>query len=167
MSEDDKTLYALGWLLSRNIQSFQLTSAELRTMEAGLNDAINHRSPGVDIDVYAPKVQALQHTRMAALEQHEKQVGQAYLAAAAATPGAQKTPTGIVYFPLTAGTGASPERTDQVTVHYEGKLIDGTVFDSSIKRGQPAVFPLGASGRLRVRCLRLRAAAGRRRRRRS
>ena len=144
MSEDDKTLYALGWLLSRNIQSFQLTSAELRTMEAGLNDAINHRSPGVDIDVYAPKVQALQHTRMAALEQHEKQVGQAYLAAAAATPGAQKTPTGIVYFPLTAGTGASPERTDQVTVHYEGKLIDGTVFDSSIKRGQPATFNLGS-----------------------
>ena len=144
MSEDDKTLYALGWLLSRNIQSFQLTSAELRTMEAGLNDAINHRSPGVDIDVYAPKVQALQHTRMAALEQHEKQVGQAYLAAAAATPGAQKTPTGIVYFPLTAGTGASPERTDQVTVHYEGKLIDGTVFDSSAKHngGQPVSMTL-------------------------
>ena len=144
VSEDDKTLYALGWLLSRNIQSFQLTSAELKTVEAGLNDAINRRSPSVDIDAYAPKVAALQHTRMAVLEQHEKQAGQAYLEAAAATPGAQKTPTGIVYFPLTAGTGASPERTDQVTVHYEGKLIDGTVFDSSIKRGQPATFNLGS-----------------------
>jgi FKBP-type peptidyl-prolyl cis-trans isomerase FkpA len=144
MSEDDKTLYALGWLLSRNIQPFQLTGAELRTMEAGLNDAINHRSPSVDIDAYAPKVGALQQTRMAVLEQHEKQAGQAYVEKAAAAPGAQKTPTGIIYFPLTAGTGASPERTDQVTVNYEGKLIDGTVFDSSIKRGQPATFNLGS-----------------------
>jgi FKBP-type peptidyl-prolyl cis-trans isomerase FkpA/FKBP-type peptidyl-prolyl cis-trans isomerase FklB len=144
MSEDDKTLYALGWLLSRNVQSFQLSSAELKMVEAGLNDAINRRSPSVDIDTYGPKVQALQQMRLAVLTQHEKQAGQAYLQAAAATPGAQKTPTGIVYIPLTAGKGASPERTDQVTVHYEGKLIDGTVFDSSIKRGQPATFNLGA-----------------------
>jgi FKBP-type peptidyl-prolyl cis-trans isomerase FkpA len=144
MSEDDKTLYALGWLLSRNVQSFQLSSAELKMVEAGLNDAINRRSPSVDIDTYGPKVQALQQMRLAVLTQHEKQAGQAYLQAAAATPGAQRTPTGIVYIPLTAGNGASPERTDQVTVHYEGKLIDGTVFDSSIKRGQPATFNLGA-----------------------
>jgi len=143
-SDDDKTLYALGWLLSRNLDSFQLTSAELKSMEAGLNDGINHRAPSVDIDAYSPKVQALQRTRMAVVEQHEKQAGQAYLEAAAATPGAQKTPTGIVYIPLTAGTGASPERTDRVSVNYEGKLINGTVFDSSIKRGQPATLSLSA-----------------------
>jgi FKBP-type peptidyl-prolyl cis-trans isomerase FkpA/FKBP-type peptidyl-prolyl cis-trans isomerase FklB len=144
MSEDDKTLYALGWLLSRNIDSFQLSSAEVKTMELGLNDGLNHRSPSVDLDAYSPKVQALQRTRLAMLEQREKQAGQAYLEAAAATPGAQKTPTGIVYIPLTAGTGASPERTDRVIVNYEGKLINGTVFDSSIKRGQPGTFSLSA-----------------------
>jgi FKBP-type peptidyl-prolyl cis-trans isomerase FkpA len=141
-SEDDKTLYTLGWLISRNIQSFQLSSAEFKAMLAGLTDGVNHRPASVDIDAYAPKVELLQRARVALLEQHEKQAGQAYLEQAAAAPGAQKTPTGIVYVTLHPGTGATPQRTDRVIVNYEGKLIDGTVFDSSIKRGQPATLSL-------------------------
>ena len=52
------------------------------------------------------------------------------------------TASGLAYKVLTAGTGASPKATNQVTVHYTGKLISGKVFDSSVKRGQPATFPL-------------------------
>jgi FKBP-type peptidyl-prolyl cis-trans isomerase FkpA len=66
----------------------------------------------------------------------------AYLAKAAAEPGATKTSSGLVIKTLTAGTGASPTAKDQVKVHYEGKFVDGRVFDSSIERKEPATFPL-------------------------
>ena len=61
---------------------------------------------------------------------------------AAAEKGALKTESGMVYRSLKDGTGASPKETDVVRVHYQGTLPDGTEFDSSLKRGQPAEFPL-------------------------
>jgi FKBP-type peptidyl-prolyl cis-trans isomerase FkpA len=61
---------------------------------------------------------------------------------AAAEPGASKLPSGLVYTSLSEGTGASPGATDIVKAHYHGTLTDGTVFDSSVKRGQPLEFSL-------------------------
>jgi FKBP-type peptidyl-prolyl cis-trans isomerase FkpA len=78
---------------------------------------------------------------MASINQ-EKQNGQAYLDKAAAQPGAKRTASGLLYVPIKEGTGASPTSADRVKVHYTGKLIDGTVFDSSVSRGQPATFGL-------------------------
>ena len=66
----------------------------------------------------------------------------AFLEKAAAEPGAIKTPSGLVYREITPGSGPSPSASDIVTVHYRGTLIDGTEFDSSYKRNQPAQFPL-------------------------
>lgn len=66
----------------------------------------------------------------------------AYLAKAAAEPGAKKTASGLIYRELRAGNGPSPKATDVVTVNYKGTLVDGTEFDSSYKRGEPAPFPL-------------------------
>lgn len=143
-SEDDKTLYALGVLISRNLDSFQLSSAEFKTVQAGLADGFNHRA-SVDAEAYNPKVQALQRTRVTMIEQHQKEAGQAYLDRAAAQPGAQKTATGMVFVSLTEGKGVTPARTDRVLVNYEGKLIDGTVFDSSAKHGGQPVS-LSVSG---------------------
>jgi FKBP-type peptidyl-prolyl cis-trans isomerase len=74
--------------------------------------------------------------------EREKQTGQAYLDKVAAQPGAKKTATGLLYISLLEGSGASPTPTDRVKVHYTGKLIDGTVFDSSVRRGEPATFGL-------------------------
>jgi peptidylprolyl isomerase len=68
--------------------------------------------------------------------------GEAFLAKVKKEEGVKTTASGLAYKVLTAGTGASPKATDQVTVHYTGKLISGKVFDSSVKRGQPATFPL-------------------------
>jgi FKBP-type peptidyl-prolyl cis-trans isomerase FkpA len=65
-----------------------------------------------------------------------------YLDKAAAEPGAQKTASGLIYRELQPGAGASPKATDTVRVHYRGTLIDGTEFDSSYKRNEPAEFPL-------------------------
>jgi FKBP-type peptidyl-prolyl cis-trans isomerase len=72
----------------------------------------------------------------------EKEKGQAYIEKAAAEAGAIKTESGMVYIELQAGSGAQPQPTDKVKVHYTGKLIDGAVFDSSVERGEPVTFPL-------------------------
>jgi FKBP-type peptidyl-prolyl cis-trans isomerase FkpA len=65
-----------------------------------------------------------------------------YLDKAAAEPGAVRTPSGLIYHELNAGSGPSPKATDTVKVHYRGSLVDGTVFDSSYDRNEPAEFPL-------------------------
>ena len=73
----------------------------------------------------------------------QKEASAAYLTKAAAATGAVKTDSGIVYTETTAGTGASPTASDRVKVHYRGTLINGTEFDSSYARNEPAEFPLG------------------------
>src|SRR5580698_2643471 len=72
----------------------------------------------------------------------EQPSAQSFLDKAAAEPGAVKTASGLVYRETAPGTGASPKATDTVKVHYRGTLIDGTEFDSSYKRNEPAEFPL-------------------------
>jgi len=79
---------------------------------------------------------------MASLEKKRRDEGQAYLDKAAQSPGAKRTASGLVVIPIRGGDGESPVAGGQVTVHYQGKLIDGTVFDSSIQRGQPATFSM-------------------------
>ena len=141
-TEDEKTLYALGGLISKSLEPFQLTPKELELVKAGIEDGVGGKPPAVDLEKYGDKVQALHQSRLAVLSAKEKSVGDAYLAKAAAVKGATKTASGIVVTSLTPGTGAAPKATDEVKVHYEGKLIDGKIFDSSVKRGEPATFPL-------------------------
>jgi FKBP-type peptidyl-prolyl cis-trans isomerase FkpA/FKBP-type peptidyl-prolyl cis-trans isomerase FklB len=141
-TEQDKTLYALGVILSRNLQAFALTPGELEMVEAGLTDGVQDKVALKDFETYGPKLQELQKTRMATLAAKEKAAGAAYLAKAATEAGATRTSSGLVIRTLSAGTGASPTARDQVKVHYEGKFVDGRVFDSSIERKEPATFPL-------------------------
>jgi FKBP-type peptidyl-prolyl cis-trans isomerase FkpA len=141
-TEDDKTLYALGVLMSRNLQSFSLTPQEVEQVKAGLADGALGKAQTADVESYVPKLQELQKTREAALAGKEKEAGKAYLAKAAAEKDATTTATGIVIKTTKAGTGANPKATDQVKVHYEGRFVDGKVFDSSIKRNEPVTFPL-------------------------
>ncbi len=141
-TEEDKTLYALGVLISRNLQPFALTAKELEMVEAGITDGVQDKSSLEDLESYSPKLQELQKARMATLAEKEKAAGVAYLAKAAAETGATRTASGIVIKTLTAGTGASPAAADQVKVHYEGRFVNGEIFDSSIERNEPATFPL-------------------------
>jgi FKBP-type peptidyl-prolyl cis-trans isomerase FkpA len=141
-SDEQKTFYALGLFVGQNLAPFSLTEAELELVKAGLADSVLKRDRKVDLQAYAPKVQALQQTRTAAMAATEKKASQGFLDKAAAEKGATKTSSGMVISTLKAGTGASPKATDSVRVHYHGTLTDGTVFDSSRDRGEPAVFPL-------------------------
>jgi FKBP-type peptidyl-prolyl cis-trans isomerase FkpA len=143
--EQDKALYALGVLLSRNLESFQLSEAEFLRVKAGISDGFHKKPQAATAEASLPQVQALQRSRMMVLSQHQKDAGQAYLDKAASVPGATKTSSGLLYIPVSAGSGAMPVRTDRVKVNYEGRLIDGTVFDSSAQHGgQPATLQVGS-----------------------
>jgi FKBP-type peptidyl-prolyl cis-trans isomerase FkpA/FKBP-type peptidyl-prolyl cis-trans isomerase FklB len=141
-TDAQKTLYTLGLALSRSLGGFTLSEAELEIVKLGLTDGVLQREPKVDPQLFMPKVQEMQKTRTAAVAAVEHKAGEDFLAKAAATPGATKTESGLVMTTLTPGTGAAPTADDTVQVHYHGTLIDGTVFDSSVQRGQPATFPL-------------------------
>jgi FKBP-type peptidyl-prolyl cis-trans isomerase FkpA len=141
-TEDQKTLYALGLLLGRNVKTLSLTPQELEIVKAGLNDAATGAKPQVELETYGPKVNDFAAQRAAAASEGTKKKGQEFADNVAKEKGATKTESGIVIRTITPGSGASPTATDVVKVHYEGKLIDGTVFDSSVKRGEPAEFPL-------------------------
>jgi FKBP-type peptidyl-prolyl cis-trans isomerase FkpA len=141
-TEDQKTLYALGLALSRNLASFNLTPDELATVEAGLSDGLYTKEKKVDLDKYGQKIQELAQSRAKAAAEKEKEASKPFLEKMAAEKGAKKLPSGVIYMEEKAGTGESPKPTDKVKVHYTGKLTDGTVFDSSVERGQPVTFPL-------------------------
>jgi FKBP-type peptidyl-prolyl cis-trans isomerase FkpA/FKBP-type peptidyl-prolyl cis-trans isomerase FklB len=141
-TEEQKTLYAIGLALSHGLAPFALTEAELELVKSGLSDGVLNRDKKVDLQTYGPKIQELQKTRAGAVAANEKKTGQAFLDKAAAEKGATKTASGLVMTTLKAGTGESPKATDKVKVHYHGTLIDGTVFDSSVQRKEPATFTL-------------------------
>jgi len=141
-TEDQKTLYALGLLLGRNIKPFALKPEELAIVKAGLTDAVTDTKPQVEIETYGPKVNELAQKRAASGADDAKKKGQEFVDKVGKEKDATKTTSGIVIRTITPGSGASPTAADVVKVHYEGKLVDGTVFDSSIKRGEPAEFPL-------------------------
>ncbi len=133
-TDEQKTIYALGLSIYRSIKPFELSPAELAIVQRALADAAAGK-PAVDLNQWEPKIQPLGQAR-------EKDASAAYLAKAAAAPGAMKTASGLIYRDLTPGTGPSPKPTDTVKVNYRGTLDDGTEFDSSYSRNEPAEFPL-------------------------
>ena len=141
-TEDEKTAYAAGVMLGKNLQPLALKPAEMEACKRGLADAAAGKPPAVDLQTYGPKLQAMIAARASAGAQGEKDKGKAFAESAAKDAGAQTLPSGLVMRTMQPGKGASPKATDVVRVHYRGTLVDGTEFDSSIARGQPAEFAL-------------------------
>ncbi len=141
-TEDDKTLYAMGATMARNLDRLPLSESEKEALQAGFADALLGREPRIDTVRYGREVQGLIARRSAELAELERKAGDAFLAEAAAVEGAERSDSGVVRQVLRPGDGASPGPDDRVRVHYHGTLRDGTVFDSSVNRGQPAAFPL-------------------------
>ncbi len=142
MTEEQKTVYALGAIIGKQISVFNLSPAEMEWVMRGLSDSTKDGKPAVEIETYGPKVQELANTRRAALGAKQAAAGIAFAEKAAKESGAVETPTGLVYISLAEGAGANPTADDTVKAHYRGTLIDGAEFDSSYKRGEPIEFPL-------------------------
>ena len=139
-TDDHKTLYTLGRLIGRNLPSFNLTPEEAEIVARGVYDAAVDKDPVVPMQEWQGKVQQLSMARMQARAAEMKEKAKPFLEAAAKEEGAEKTATGLIYKSITEGMGASPTATDKVKVNYRGTLTDGTEFDSSYKRNQPAEF---------------------------
>lgn len=135
-TEDEKTLYALGLALARELQVFNLNPTEAEQVKRGFADALSGKKPVVELEAYGPKIQALAQARRASQSKD-------FLEKAAKEKGAVKTESGLIYTSIKEGSGASPKAADTVKVHYRGTLTDGREFDSSYARNSPAEFPLG------------------------
>jgi FKBP-type peptidyl-prolyl cis-trans isomerase FkpA len=140
-TDEQKTVYALGLQMYRSLAQFNLSPAEVELVRRALGDAAAGK-PAVDVTEWGPKFQAFGQARAARVAEKQKVASSAYLAKAATEPGATKTDSGLIYMDIQPGTGASPSASDTVKVNYRGTLIDGTEFDSSYKRNEPAQFPL-------------------------
>jgi len=141
-TDDDKTLYSVGVLIARQLEVFNLAPAELELVKRGLNDATGGKKLLAEPENFQPKINQLAQARMKVSAEKQKEKSKEFLDKAAKEKGAQKTASGLIYVPIKEGAGAQPKETDTVKVHYTGTLVDGKVFDSSVKRGQPAEFPL-------------------------
>ena len=144
-TDDEKALYAMGVIVSDRFgfQSFTLTDQELAMVKAGLADGASGK-PKIEpeeLEKLMPKIQEFAKSRVEASAKKSKDDGVAQLAKAEKEAGAVKLPSGVIIKVTKEGTGALPVAADTVKVHYEGKLISGKVFDSSLKK-DPISFPL-------------------------
>ena len=142
-TEDAKILYAIGYAVSqRGVATLKLNEAELETVKAGFADGALGQKGKIDMDVYGGKLNEWAQARITAGAGENKKTGVAFLEKTAKEEGIKKTGSGLLYKMVKEGTGPTPTPTDRVKVHYTGTLIDGTVFDSSVKRDTPAEFGL-------------------------
>jgi FKBP-type peptidyl-prolyl cis-trans isomerase FkpA len=142
-NDTERTLYALGVFHGQRLQQFNLNGREAALVARGMQDSISGGARSVNMREMMPRIQELADSRARVASQENLRRGTEFATRAAAEPGAQRTASGLVFRNITEGTGASPTREDTVTVHYRGTLIDGTEFDSSRGRGEPATFSLG------------------------
>jgi FKBP-type peptidyl-prolyl cis-trans isomerase FkpA/FKBP-type peptidyl-prolyl cis-trans isomerase FklB len=141
-TDDQKTVYAMGYSLAGSLDRFALSPEEIEILIVGLRDGTTSATAKAPVEEYAAKIAAFGQTRSAAAAQVEKKSADEFLAKEGAVSGASKSQTGLVKRVLKTGSGASPKAEDTVKVHYHGTLRDGSVFDSSVERNEPAEFPL-------------------------
>ncbi len=140
MTEDEKVIFAVGEILSGSVKPFAFTEHEMQLVQEGFEAGMHGKKTGVDADSYRPQIQTLLTARVTKGVATAKAAGQAYRNQAAAAKGATTTASGLIMTTLQPGSGPSPTAEDSVKVQYEGRLIDGTVFDSSKQHGQPMTF---------------------------
>lgn len=145
----DKVSYALGMGIGRQLNDMGATGLNIDDFAAAIKDTLAGKQPQMGEQEAQQTVQAFfqaqeQKQRAAASEKYKdnKQQGEQWLAANAKKEGVVTLPSGLQYQVLQEGKGRQPKATDRVRCHYEGMLTDGTMFDSSVQRGEPAVFGL-------------------------
>jgi len=145
----DKVSYALGLGIGRQLADMGAEGLNIDDFGQAIKDVLQGKKPQLDNREAQMIVQEFfqeqeKKQRAAAAEKHKalKAEGEQYLAENAKKEGVVTLPSGLQYQVLREGNGRKPKATDQVKCHYEGMLVDGTLFDSSIQRGEPATFPL-------------------------
>lgn len=145
--ELDRISYALGLSMGNNFRSSGIEKIDVDDFAAGVAAVFSGEKPRMSYDEAKEEIrnffQAMEERQRAAAAEMGKvnaAAGEAFLKENGSRAEVKTTASGLQYEVLQEGTGATPDAGDQVMVHYTGKLIDGTVFDSSVERGEPATF---------------------------
>ena len=145
----DKLSYGLGLGIGQQLAQMNIEGLNIDDFADAIRDVINgndlkveHREAQQIVQNYFAEQEKKLQAERAEKGKAAKEAGEKYLAENAKKEGIITTASGLQYKVLKEGTGKQPKATDKVRCHYEGFLIDGTVFDSSVQRGEPAVFPL-------------------------
>ncbi len=145
--EFDKLSYALGLSMGHNFRGSGIDKINVEDFADGVAAVYYGSQPKMSFDEakevinkYFTELQQKQQAEAAAMGELNEKAGKEFLAKNGERAEVKTTPSGLQYEVLTEGKGPKPTAGDQVTVHYSGKLIDGTVFDSSVDRGEPATF---------------------------
>ena len=145
----DKLSYALGLGIGRQLSQMGANDLNATDFAQAVKDMIDGKEPQVPtaeaqqiVEDFFRRQEEKQRAEAAEKYKGAKSEGEKYLSENAKKEGVVTLPSGLQYKVLKEGNGKSPKATDKVVCHYEGMLIDGTMFDSSIQRGEPATFPL-------------------------
>ena len=144
-SDMQKASYSIGYSMAANVRREFGEDMDLAAFQAGISDQLGGSESQISDAEANAALQALVATRQAAEQEKASEnigVGKDFLAENGQREGVTTLPSGLQYEVLTAAEGEKPTASDRVTTHYRGTLIDGTQFDSSYDRGQPATFPL-------------------------
>ncbi|ARS35242.1 FKBP-type peptidyl-prolyl cis-trans isomerase [Pontibacter actiniarum] len=144
MDLKEKISYIIGRDMATNLKK-QGIEVEAESFMKGLKDVQAGNASSLSQQEVQEAMMALQQEmaqKQSAAGNENKQAGEEFLAANKSKEGVHTLPSGLQYMVLQEGTGKSPSANDTVTTHYHGTLIDGTTFDSSYERGQPATFPV-------------------------
>ena len=138
----DKISYALGLGIGQQLKSMNIENFSVEDFAKSVSDVIEGRKPAFSHQEAQAMLQDFFQNKQKQEAQQAIATGKAYLDENAKKAGVKVTKSGLQYEVLTEGSGKSPKATDTVRCHYEGRLLDGTVFDSSYRRGTPADFGL-------------------------
>ena len=145
----DKTSYAVGLSIAQNMLQSGVRDLTIEDFVAGVKDTLEGREPVVPfeeaselLDKYFRRIDEERKAEQSAIGDAFRKEGEEFLAANAKKEGVKVLGSGLQYKVLVEGSGRRPGATSRVRCHYEGRFTDGTVFDSSYKRGEPAVFGL-------------------------
>ena len=148
MTEEQKTSYALGMNIMGNLAELPI-EIDVESVIAAIKDVSAGNKPALEVEEYHKymqdfqrKVQQAGQQAVAKAAENNKKAGAEFLAENAKKEGVKVTASGLQYRVITEGSGRKPAASDKVKVHYTGKLTDGTVFDSSVQRGEPIDFAL-------------------------
>ena len=137
----DSVSYGLGVSIGANLKQNALDTVNVEMLSKGMKDFFANKN-SLTAEQADAAIRGYLGSKEKAKGEGNMKLGEAFLAANKSKPGVQVTASGLQYMIMKAGTGPKPVLTDKVTTHYHGTLIDGTVFDSSVDRGQPASFPV-------------------------
>ena len=136
----DSVSYSLGVLVAQSLKQQGFTDIDPAVFAQGVSDELGEDPAKISVANANQIVQSHVQQQQAKMYEDKIAEGKAYLQENARRPEVTQLPSGLQYEVLNEGDGPKPEATDRVTVHYHGTLLDGTVFDSSVNRGEPATF---------------------------